>query len=387
MLDLDDRGQLALRHVLDRVEASSSRPRQVSEVIQASWRRAAAAGLRPDEIHAPYDEDVDDDSRLHWAAAPAMSAVGADLDGVRSALLLVDRRVHVIARWTRTARIGVQMDAFGAAPGFFCDETLVGTNSIGMAARTRGAALVRGFEHFADAFTHVTCASRAVVDPFTGQLLGVVNLTIADPAPWELMSALVGRIVHETQQRLLDRTSSTSSALFERFLEARRRTKGPVAAVDGTSLFTNAAGSRYVASSDREALWAWARAHLAAHGQPRGPSFAAGATCEGVHDGRDLVGALVRFAPSPGGAPPEGNGWVRLTDAERSVAELVAAGYTNREAATKLFLSPHTVDYHLRHIFRKLDIDSRVQLARVLDQRVGASSPGDAVGPRLGRNG
>jgi DNA-binding CsgD family transcriptional regulator len=58
--------------------------------------------------------------------------------------------------------------------------------------------------------------------------------------------------------------------------------------------------------------------------------------------------------------------WARLTDAERSVAELVACGFTNREAAAKLFISPHTVDYHLRHIFRKLDIDSRIQLARIV---------------------
>jgi DNA-binding CsgD family transcriptional regulator len=61
-------------------------------------------------------------------------------------------------------------------------------------------------------------------------------------------------------------------------------------------------------------------------------------------------------------------GWARLTDAERAVAELVAVGYTNREAASKLFVSPHTVDYHLRHIFRKLDIDSRIQLARIAEQ-------------------
>ena len=188
-----------------------------------------------------------------------MTAVSADLPDLRSALLLTDRRVHVIQRWTRTAHTALQMDAVGAAPGFFCDEAVIGTNSIGMAASTRDAVLVRGFEHYADAFTHITCASRAVVDPFTGQVLGVVNMTIADPAPWQLMTALVGRVVHETHQRLLDEAGSKSVALYNTFLQARRRAKGPLAAVDGSSLYVNAAGSRFVASSDREALWAWAQ--------------------------------------------------------------------------------------------------------------------------------
>ena len=98
---------------------------------------------------------------------------------------------------------------------------------------------------------------------------------------------------------------------------------------------------------------------------------AATAECEAIHDGTQLIGAVVRFAAAPPDAlDGRHSGWDRLTDAERGVAELVAAGYTNREAATTLFLSPHTVDYHLRHIFRKLDIDSRIQLARIVEQNL-----------------
>lgn len=43
---------------------------------------------------------------------------------------------------------------------------------------------------------------------------------------------------------------------------------------------------------------------------------------------------------------------------------LVAQGLTNREVAEKLFLSPHTVDSHLRHSFTKLGVTSRVELTR-----------------------
>jgi DNA-binding CsgD family transcriptional regulator/transcriptional regulator of acetoin/glycerol metabolism len=360
----------ALRHVLARVQNSPFRNEPIDAAVLASWQRSAAAGLEPELIHPPYDADVDDDSRLHWAAAPAMTAVSADLPDLRSALLLTDRRVQVIQRWTRTPRTALQMDAVGAAPGFFCDEAVVGTNSIGLAANTGGATFVRGFEHYADAFTRLTCASRAVLDPFTGQVLGVANLTIAEPAPWELMAALVGRIVHETQQRLLDEAGGRSVALYENFLQVRRRTRGPIAAIDGSALYVNAAGSRFVAATDREALWTWARQRVGTRESavvhlPTGPVVA---RCEAIYDGPELVGAIVRFTPATPDEPVGRTAWARLTDSERSVAELVAAGLTNRETAAKLFISPHTVDYHLRHIFRKLHIDSRVQLARITNQ-------------------
>ena len=52
-----------------------------------------------------------------------------------------------------------------------------------------------------------------------------------------------------------------------------------------------------------------------------------------------------------------------LTAAERLVAERVAAGLTSRKIAEELFVSPRTVDAHLTHIYRKLDITSRSRLA------------------------
>lgn len=58
-------------------------------------------------------------------------------------------------------------------------------------------------------------------------------------------------------------------------------------------------------------------------------------------------------------------GWHALTPAERRVAALVAEGATNREAAARLFLSPATVGTHVMHVFQKLGVNSRVQLARL----------------------
>jgi DNA-binding CsgD family transcriptional regulator len=53
-------------------------------------------------------------------------------------------------------------------------------------------------------------------------------------------------------------------------------------------------------------------------------------------------------------------GWAAITGSELAVARLVAEGLTNREVAEWLFLSPHTVNSHLRHVFHQ----ARHQLAR-----------------------
>jgi DNA-binding CsgD family transcriptional regulator len=45
---------------------------------------------------------------------------------------------------------------------------------------------------------------------------------------------------------------------------------------------------------------------------------------------------------------------------------LLVAGRTTRETAAALFLSPKTVEYHLRHVYQKLGINSRDQLAQML---------------------
>ena len=67
-------------------------------------------------------------------------------------------------------------------------------------------------------------------------------------------------------------------------------------------------------------------------------------------------------------AKADGIGVASLTERERQIALLVVDRRTNREIAEALFLSPKTVETHLRNIFRKLDVSSRVEVARAVER-------------------
>ncbi len=64
-----------------------------------------------------------------------------------------------------------------------------------------------------------------------------------------------------------------------------------------------------------------------------------------------------------------GSGWSALTPSERRVAQLAAAGHSNREIAQMLFVTVKTVEYHLANTYRKLDIRRRSQLAPLLHNK------------------
>jgi DNA-binding CsgD family transcriptional regulator len=69
----------------------------------------------------------------------------------------------------------------------------------------------------------------------------------------------------------------------------------------------------------------------------------------------------------------DADGINELTPQELQIALLLAGGKTTRETAAALFLSPKTVEYHLRHVYQRLGIHSREELA----ERMRRASPAD----------
>jgi DNA-binding NarL/FixJ family response regulator len=85
------------------------------------------------------------------------------------------------------------------------------------------------------------------------------------------------------------------------------------------------------------------------------------------------LGHRIHRRTRPGTA--DGIGLESLTERELQLARLVTDRKTNPEIASELFLSQKTVETHLRNIFRKVGVSSRVELARAVES---ADRAGDA---------
>ncbi len=192
------------------------------------------------------------------------------------------------------------------------------------------------------------------------------------------------------------KSQTADRVLLDAFLSVRSRTRGPLVAVNERTMITNLAASELLQPSDRRLLWEQVTKASSDIGETTTLVLCSGVevTISAQLVGGQLApqGAVLHLSvefpargaspvrlvpvvdtdePLAGKRPMDASlmtGWTDLTDTERTVAELVARGMTNKQAGRLMFLSRHTVDYHLRRVFRKLGVNSRVELARALGE-------------------
>ena len=87
-----------------------------------------------------------------------------------------------------------------------------------------------------------------------------------------------------------------------------------------------------------------------------------------------LDGAVAYARGAEGERKRPSSGWASLTPTENQIVELVCQGLTNPEIGERLFCSPRTVQAHLAHVFAKLGISSRAELAAQAARRLGQTS-------------
>jgi transcriptional regulator of acetoin/glycerol metabolism len=279
--------------------------------IGESWRHCAAVGLRRDRF-APARDDGGTvlDGALLRAGQLVIERLGQDLHGSGVAAVLTNEQDCIIDRHAdeMTCR---RLDRLMLSPGFTWGLDEIGTNALGLATYLHAATTVHGPEHYMDALAQLTTVAAPVRDPSSGRMRGALGLVCSADVASNLLLPMARWGAREVEHRLADGGSAPESILNEALI----RHRGPA----GGALVPLGQPNRHTARNHRQ-----------------------------------------------------GFGWESLTERELTLIQLVANGLTNREAAARLHVSRHTIDSHLRHIFQKLGINSRVQLARMA-----ASTPGD----------
>ncbi|MDQ1475720.1 MAG: hypothetical protein QOE62_949 [Actinomycetota bacterium] len=302
------------------------------------------------DIEASVASEVDRGGQLARAGLPVLERLAQDLGGLAVSIVLTD-----------------------------ADDNVLGS--------------VRGDEHATCRPTEVAYVTAPIEDPRRDTPVGAVGIKGASADVGALILPYAQLAARTIAERVLDSAVVADRALVEYFLRARRRARGPVVAVNGNEVLVNAAAARLVEAADHLYLWDWVSIRLerndgSAHDLHL-RTRAVSARCEPVLVRGDVVGALVYLdelepAATTGprtrvrGSRPPKWGWSSLRSSELGIAELVAEGLTNREVGARLFVSPHTVDFHLRQIFRKLSITSRIELTRLVIEHASPSPIGVA---------
>ena len=352
--------------------------------VAASRRRSVLAGVRGDRLDVVFEPEVDTERHLERTALAVLERAADDLVDTPFSLVVANERARVIERIDGDPGFAAKLDRLHLVPGYRWSEQCIGTNAIGRALTHEPSVVVRGCEHFAEALSDVACAAIPIIDPRHGRPVGVVALICRTDAATALMLSYVRRIGWEIENGLVDDASAAERALMAHFVRIRRHARGAIVSVNERTMITNAAAARLIDESDHSALWELVRRAIARGETQAGElRLSTGITvsvrCEPVESAIEMVGALVHLdvplressaknRPSRKKRARQSFGWASLSASQLGIAELVASGLTNQEVAARLYLSRHTIDFHLREIYSKLGIDSRVKLARLVSE-------------------
>lgn len=205
--------------------------------IAASWRRVTAAGLDPaDNPPVPPLAPTDLERRRTASGIapllPQLTSALASVTGAGQLVVVTDADGRVLWR-LGTPGVRRLADGLGFVGGSAWTEGNVGTNAIGTSLVTGEPVQIRGAEHFVEAHTAWGCVAAPLRDPWTGRILGVVDVSgpsrSLHPAELGLVtmaSRLASLEVVEAHRADLDRLRAVAAPLVG-------RVPGQVLVVDG----------------------------------------------------------------------------------------------------------------------------------------------------------
>jgi transcriptional regulator of acetoin/glycerol metabolism len=175
--------------------------------LRASWQRSERYGVPADEVQPVFTGSVDTDSLLFECGREVLQGLQATLANEPVSLMITDSDGLVLSRLSPDASMNRSLDRVHLAPGFYFAERNAGTSGLGLALADRTPSLVRGGEHYCTGLRGYTCAAVPVLDPMTGELAGIVNLTTWSDSSSKLLLALAQAAAGNTSALMLARAT------------------------------------------------------------------------------------------------------------------------------------------------------------------------------------
>jgi serine phosphatase RsbU (regulator of sigma subunit) len=191
----------------------------VRNLVLSSWQRCRSEGLRPELIDVPFREGPAADDGLVHAAGPVLHRLGELISGTPATVILTDAQGWILERRVGEPGLARQYDSVHGFPGFCLAEPLAGTNAINLALLLRRPCRLFGPEHYDERLQTVDCLAVPVRSPFSGRVLGALNIAYPERAVDRTTQAVMGRAVHDIEERLQEQGSQQERALLRTYLE------------------------------------------------------------------------------------------------------------------------------------------------------------------------
>ncbi|GEL19233.1 Fis family transcriptional regulator [Pseudonocardia asaccharolytica DSM 44247 = NBRC 16224] len=240
----------------------------VSEIVSASWRRSASAGVDAGSHEAPFHDDLDVSSRLVRCSQPVIDRISQETADIPLSIALTDGRARILSRSDSDPTIGSLLDRVSFAPGFGYAEGGVGTNGVGTVFGSGQPVHIVGPEHFHDRLQPFACTGAPIRNPLTGRIEGVLDISCLTEHWSALMHSLVRSAAHDIERNLLLDRSQRTQALFEMFVRLDARSRSAVVAVGGTAVMSNARTQSLFTPAEQLTIQEHARYLLTHRGEP-----------------------------------------------------------------------------------------------------------------------
>jgi hypothetical protein len=159
------------------------------------------------------------------------ASIAQDVGNLNGIVTVTDATGRILGEWGDPATLAIATAA-NLAPWFCWSECAAGTNGMGTALEAHGPVLIRGAEHWCEAFHNWVCAGVAVRDVVTREPIAVLNISCwrhdlpASAGSW------LANAVTKTQCTLRRRARDSGTALVAAYTQARARSSAAMAAVD-----------------------------------------------------------------------------------------------------------------------------------------------------------